>query len=159
MKKLFIIIATVVFLLFISSNIVFAGDEADEFRAAVQSIFDTYSAANIAGDTDRYISLWNENGIKMGPNKPAVHGRSAIEKLKRKGAQKWNYESQSIKVEETQVAGDWGFARGTYTATLTPKVGGETRKVNGKYLTIFKRQTDGSWKIYRDCYNSNVSSK
>jgi len=130
--------------------------DVEAFRAAVQDIFDTYSAANISGDTDLYISLWDEDGIKMGPNKPAVFGKSAIGELKRKAAQKWDYESQNIKVEEVQVAGDWGFARGTYTASLKPKAGGETSFVEGKFLTIFKRQPDGSWKIFRDCYNSNV---
>ena len=29
----------------------------------------------------------------------------------------------------------------------------------GKYLTILKKQTDGSWKIYRDCFNSDVPPK
>ena len=31
--------------------------------------------------------------------------------------------------------------------------------VDGKYLTIFKRQPDGSWKAYRDCFNSNNSPR
>ena len=157
-KSIFIIVASV-FLTFFCSIMVSAGDETDAFRTAVRNIFDTYSAANIAGDTVSYISLWDEDGIKMGPNKPAVQGRPAIEKLKRKGAQKWNYESQDIKIEETRVAGDWGFARGTYTGTLTSKSGSKTINVDGKYLTIFKRQADGSWKIFRDCFNSNVPPK
>lgn len=159
MKKLFVIIVASVFLTIISSIIVFAGDEADAFRAAVQRIWDTYSAANVAGDTASYIDLCDENIIKMGPNRPALFGKAALEKRKRKGHKKWNYESQDIKIEETQVFGDYGFARGTYTATLTAKTGGKTRKVDGKYLTIFKRQADGSWKIFRDCYNSNVPPK
>ena len=159
MKKLFMIIAAMVFLTFISSNTFFAGDEADSFRAAVQSIFNTYSAANVAGDTASYMALCDENIIKMGPNRPALFGKAALEESKRKGHKKWNYESQDIKVEETQVFGDLGFARGTYTATLTAKAGGKTRKVDGKYLTIFKKQADGSWKIARDCYNSNVPPK
>ena len=96
-KSIFIIVASV-FLTFFCSIMVSAGDETDAFRTAVRNIFDTYSAANIAGDTVSYISLWDEDGIKMGPNKPAVQGRPTIEKLKRKGAQKWNYESQDIKI-------------------------------------------------------------
>ena len=157
-KSIFIIVASV-FLTFFCSIMVSADDEADVFRTAVRNIFDTYSAANIAGDTEPYISVHDKDIIKMGPNKPAVYGSSALEESKRKGHKKWKYESQDIKIEETRVAGDWGFARGTYTGTLTSKSGSKTINVDGKYLTIFKRQADGSWKIFRDCYNSNVPPK
>jgi ketosteroid isomerase-like protein len=58
--------------------------------------------------------------------------------------------------EEVQVSGDLAFARGTYAATVTPKAGGEETFIDGKYMTILKRQTDGSWKIHRDIFNSNV---
>jgi ketosteroid isomerase-like protein len=56
----------------------------------------------------------------------------------------------TIKSEETQVADDWGFDRGTYTYLITPKKEGESGFVDGKYLTIYKRQADGSWKISHD---------
>jgi hypothetical protein len=36
---------------------------------------------------------------------------------------------------------------------MTPKEGGETSTSSGRALTIFKRQADGSWKIYIDCFN------
>lgn len=49
--------------------------------------------------------------------------------------------------------GDWAFSRGNYTATQT--VQGNTVEVDGKFMTIFRRQDDGQWKIYRDIFNSN----
>jgi ketosteroid isomerase-like protein len=42
---------------------------------------------------------------------------------------------------------------------MTPKEKGEPIFVDGKYLTIYKKQADGSWKISHDCYNSNVPPK
>ena len=62
----------------------------------------------------------------------------------------------SLYPEEAQVDGEMGFARGTYTLSITPIAGGDTAYVDGKYLTICKRQADGFWKIYHDCYNSNL---
>jgi ketosteroid isomerase-like protein len=101
------------------------------------------------------MSLWDEDCIKMGPGKPAVFGKAAIDKGKRAGYQKADVESQIINVEEVRVAGEWGFARGTFTATEKSKKDGAVAHADGKYLTIFKKQADGSWKIFRDCYNSN----
>jgi ketosteroid isomerase-like protein len=40
--------------------------------------------------------------------------------------------------------------------TFVPRSGGGELKGDGKYETIFKRQADGTWKIFRDCFNSNL---
>ena len=61
-----------------------------------------------------------------------------------------------IKKEEVQLSDDWAFKRGTYTMSYKLKSGGETAFADGKFLTINKQQKDGSWKIYCDCFNSNV---
>ena len=130
--------------------------DVEAFRAAVQDTFDKYSAAMNAENSDVWISLWDENGIQMPPGAPAVVGKPAIEKGIRASHQALDWEKFTIRLEEVQVGGDWGYARGTYSASITPKVGGETAFLDGKYLTIFKRQPDGSWKLFRDCFNSNV---
>lgn len=130
--------------------------ESDAFRKAVEDTFDTYAAANVEGDVELYLSLWDENGVKMSPGKPAIYGKKAIGEGKRKSAEKWAYVSQNVKIEEVEFSGNLGFARGTYTTSLKAKTGGATSDADGKFLTIFKKQADGSWKIYRDCVNSNV---
>jgi len=65
----------------------------------------------------------------------------------------------SIKVEDAQIAGDFGFAHGTYFVSVTPKGGGAVKSKEGKFLTIFKKQADGSWKIYRDSVSPNPAPK
>ncbi len=134
-----------------------AGKAADveAFKAAVQDTFDKYSIAMNAENSDLWILLWDENGMQMPPGAPAVVGKPAIEKGIRGSHQALDWEEFTINLEEVQVAGDWGYARGTYSLFVTPKAGGETASDHGKWLTIFKRQPDGSWKIFRDCSNSN----
>ncbi len=56
---------------------------------------------------------------------------------------------------ETVVGGDWAYERGTFTVDATPKAGGETRKMRGNYLRIYRRQADGHWKMIRDMFNSD----
>jgi ketosteroid isomerase-like protein len=67
--------------------------------------------------------------------------------------------TMTIKVEEATAAGDWGYAKGTYVQTITPKAGGPVTSVDGKWLDILKRQPDGTWRLYIDCFNSNVPPK
>ncbi len=133
--------------------------DVDAFRADVEDIFDTYATANTTGDLNLYISLWDENCVKMSPGKPAVYGKSALAEMKGKVFEKWIYLTQEVEIEEVRLAGSWGYARGTGISNTKPKGGDKQYVSDVKFLTVFKRQADGTWKILRDCYNSNVPAK
>lgn len=99
--------------------------------------------------------MWVEDGIRLPPGEAAVVGKDNI--LARNSAVFEPFDvSMSITNEEVVAEGNWAYARGVYEATLTPKAGGEDIKVDGKYVTILQKQPDGTWKIYRDIFNSNV---
>lgn len=51
-------------------------------------------------------------------------------------------------------AADLGYTIGTYHMTL-PDSDGSISEIDGKYLTIWKRQPDGSWKVAVDMFNTN----
>ena len=46
-----------------------------------------------------------------------------------------------------------GWARCTYDYATTDA--GQLHHSEGKSLSIFRRQTDGGWKFFRDCHNSS----
>jgi uncharacterized protein (TIGR02246 family) len=129
------------------------GNKAD--IAAIKKKLNEYAAMCHAGDLDGWLSLWADDGIQMYPGAPSRVGKEQI-----RAGMKPAFDQLIMKIVitpeiEARVFGNWGFARGTYTLSMTPKGGGETSEFDGKYLTILKRQTDGSWKIFRDCFNSN----
>ena len=90
------------------------------------------------------------------PGGAARRGRAAIEEAVRAGHGALEFEEFTINNEELEVFGGFGLARGNYSYVMTPKAGGQTVAFEGKYLTIFRRQPDGSWKVYRDCFNANA---
>jgi ketosteroid isomerase-like protein len=57
--------------------------------------------------------------------------------------------------QDIVVFGDWAFDRGTYRYTLTPKSGGAPIPGTGKYLWLYRRHPDGSWKQSRVIWNSS----
>lgn len=61
--------------------------------------------------------------------------------------------SMTVTPDEIVVAGDWAWARGTIASDVVVKGSDVHHEV--KYVNIYKRQADGSWKIYRAIYNSN----
>ena len=125
--------------------------------AAIEDVLNQYSVAVNTGDFELWLSLHADDVVKMGPDAPAIFGREALRAAKEAAWDNFTLE-MGLYPEEAQVSGDLGFARGNYTLSITPKAGGETiiTVPDGKYSTICKRQADGSWKIYIDCYNSNV---
>lgn len=58
--------------------------------------------------------------------------------------------------EEIQVLGDLAYTHGKYEIAMTPKEGGDSLEIKGKFLTILRKQVDGSWKIAIDCFNSDT---
>jgi ketosteroid isomerase-like protein len=124
--------------------------------AAIKEIWKTYSSARVAGDAALWLSLWDKEGIQMPPDIPA-RGKSVLDEVIPKGFAAGGVASMNIYPEEITVAGQWAYTRGTYDSDRV--VGANTVRVDGKFLTILKRQPDGSWKIYRDCFNSNVPAK
>ncbi len=56
---------------------------------------------------------------------------------------------------DLMVAGDLAVETGSYQLTMVPKKGKPTPE-KGKYLTVWKRQPDGTWKIVRDIDNTDT---
>jgi uncharacterized protein (TIGR02246 family) len=128
--------------------------EAD--TAAINDIWTEYASSLNDGDIDRWLSLWTEDGVQMPPNEPPVIGKDQI-RVGMKGALDQFTFDIDITNAEVGVAGSWAFSRGTFTRTDTPKEGGQPVFFDGKYMSILERQADGSWKIHRDIFNSNVA--
>ncbi len=123
--------------------------------AAIKALAPIARAAFNTGDAAALADLFADDAILMPANQPALIGKEAIQSwiqtIFDQFTFKWTASS-----EEVEVAGDWAFERSTSTFTVTPKAGGEPIfEDNSKGLTIYKRQPDGSWKIFRGISNSN----
>lgn len=124
-------------------------------QAAIQHMLDRYTATIDAGNVDAWMALWAPGGVQMPPDTAMRSGLDAI-RAGMAPALTQNKDAIHIHTLEITVVGDLGYARGVYTLDVTPRDGGASAHVDGKFLTVFRRQPDGSWKIYRDIFNSNV---
>jgi len=125
---------------------------------AIKDMLTQYANGCNTGDFNLWISLWADNGVQMPPDTPARIGKEQIQEGMKPAFDQMNLDITIHNIEETKVHGDFGLTRCTYTLKLTPKTGGETINAmpDGKALTLFEKQSDGSWKIVYDCFNSNV---
>lgn len=134
-----------------------AGGQASA-EAAVRAIFATYAGSLKTGDADAWMALWDEEGVQLPFDEPMHVGKAAIREANYEGLKSLRFD-MTIDTQEVIDAGDYAFARGLYRYTGRPAAGGDSFSVDGKFLTVFKRQPDGGWKIFRDSFNSNVPSR
>ena len=132
-------------------GVALAADMDDEL--AIRAVWDAYETARMAGDAETWLSLWDEGGIQMPPGMPA-RGKDVLVVGIPKAFGAIPVSMMDIMPDEIVVAGDWAFSRGNYVVDQV--VGGNPVHVDGKFMTILKRQDDGSWKLYRDIFNSNT---
>jgi len=125
---------------------------------AIKEVLNQYAISVNNGDFEHWMSLWADNGVQMAPNAPARSGKEQIRDGNKPGFDQMNLDISIHTVDGAEIHGDLGLTRCTYTLKLTPKAGGETiySMPDGKALTLYGRQSDGSWKIVYDCFNSNV---
>jgi len=129
---------------------------------AIQRVMDAYTATIDAGDLDAWLALWEPGGVQMPPGAPMRTGITAIRVGMEPALTQFDDEIY-INMLEATVAGEYAFARGTYTLVMTPKLDrrgefGDLSVVDGKFLTVLHHEPDGSWKIYRDIFNANNPS-
>jgi len=65
-------------------------------------------------------------------------------------------EENRTRMEDVRVSGNLAVARGTQEASTAPKKGGNIVRDKEKWIVVYQRQTDGSWKILWEIYNSDL---
>jgi ketosteroid isomerase-like protein len=136
-------------------------DSDQDAVSAIRQIWVNYAAYVETGDAAAWLSQYDAEGIQMRPESPA-RGRPDLDTFV---VASWKARmdafdtKMSISPLEIVVAGSWAYSRGNYTQDLKAKATGKTMHGDGKFLTVLKQQDDGSWRIFRDCFNSNVPPK
>ena len=123
--------------------------------AAINELYDQYCIMANAGDIEGFMSLWTDDAIRMEPDRTSIVGKENIQAFFAPQFELFNINVAIYGDTEVEVFGDLSYSRGTYTLSITPKQGGPTTTLDGKWLDVEKRQADGSWKIYIDMVNFN----
>lgn len=120
--------------------------------AAIKKAQDREVTSLIAANIDSMMANYTADVVFMPPDEPMVSGgqagRAWLEAFVKESSVSGKYTSA-----EVEVAGTTGIVRYTGELTTTPKKGGKSAVFLMKGVHIFKKQTDGSWKIAQDVWN------
>jgi len=131
----------------------------DTRAADVQAVKDVEAAwlkDTAAKDADKWASYFAEDGCGLYPGAGTLNGKAAI---KAAMAPYFTDPNFSLTFQSTRAmaskGGDMVYSQGTYTMTVTNPKTKKPMTDKGKYLTVYTKQADGSWKAVADTFNSD----
>ena len=128
-------------------------------QASLIAADQAFAAATAARGLEGWMAAFENSAIQMEPDVPFTPG---IEHIRAGIAPAFADTSWHLTWEPTMAfasaAGDLGYTLGTWKSTRIA-AGGAERVSTGKYVTIWRRQADGSWKVAFDGGSTDTSPK
>ncbi len=131
----------------------------DTRAADVQAVKDVEAAwvkDSATKDADKWVSYFAEDGSGLYPGGGILVGKPAIKAAMAPFFADPNF---SLTFQSTRAmaskGGDMVYSEGTYTMTMTNPKTKKPMTDKGKYLTVYAKQPDGTWKAVADTFNSD----
>jgi ketosteroid isomerase-like protein len=124
--------------------------------ALLRALDEQWSATAAKNDIDGTVAFYAENAVLLPPNAQIATDAGAIRAswaglLGPNTALSWK-----VSGAEVASSGELGYVYGTYALTIKDAKGGAPAHDIGKFVEIWKKQTDGQWKCIVDTYNSDL---
>ena len=152
MKYLYYIIVIVLLTLIFGCS---SQDDYGRDLEAIAKLLGEHVDAVNTGNVIANLAGFTEDVVYLPPDQPPVRGKSALEQFIQPFYDSFEAEIKMIP-EETVVSGDWAFQWGTISGTIKALSGSESSSAHLKYMYVYQRQPDGTWRIARDIYNNNI---
>ena len=122
---------------------------ADE--QAVRDADAAWSKAAGAKDLDKTVSFYADDAVVLPPNEAAVTTKDGIRNLWKGFLDSLTDISWKTMRVEMAKSGDMAVLIGTYEMTMK-----DGTKDKGKYCEVWKRKSDGKWKVTTDMFSSDL---
>jgi len=124
-------------------------------QTAIRAASVAWSRAATSKDLDKAVSFYSDDALVLPDKAPALRGNENIRKnwapLLALPGPGLSWKTSALDVARS---GDMAYETGVYDFVTTDKKGKST-DYKGKYLVIWKKQTDGSWKVAVDTDNGD----
>ena len=128
-----------------------AGAGASAMQSAIKADEKKWNDQFKSKDLEGLLSHYAEDAYFMAPGAPAADGATAIRKAYAEGLNDKNFDINfaSHKID-VAASGDLAYARGHFSEKYTDPKTDQVMSYTGSYITVYKKQADGSWKAVED---------
>jgi ketosteroid isomerase-like protein len=124
-------------------------------KDAANKAHDVLEGAFKNSDCNAMVANAANDAVLEPPNSASASGVDGVKSWCTPMFTQMKTKALDVSSKDMDVSGDIAVDRGEYDWTLTPAKGGADVKSKGRYITIWKRQSDGSWKWTRLIWNSS----
>lgn len=127
-------------------------------EATLRNLDAEWSKAAGAKDVEKTVSYYTDDAMILPPNLPTIQGKTGARAMWQGMFSVPGFSGgwKATKVEVSR-SGDMGWVTGTYELSETD-ASGKPMVDKGKYLEVWRKQADGSWKCVADMFNTDLSS-
>jgi uncharacterized protein (TIGR02246 family) len=118
-------------------------------RRGIQAGNAAYIAAFKRADAHALAQVYDPEGARLNEGGVVVRGRTAIADDVGKFVGKVGPVHVALDTKDLWLVGDTAYETGLWSYTFQPK-GQAEQRIGGHYVTLWKRQPDGGWKIWAD---------
>ena len=130
--------------------------DASPMKQKIQSLNNKLAQAMIEKDENLILSYYTEDAVSLPNYNPMLNGIDAIKKYQHEGEAMGNeIKSMNFVTQSVEEQGDALIEVGSYDITMFVKNMDREIRDQGKYLTIWKKQADGTYKMAYEVWNSD----
>ena len=125
-------------------------------ETAIRAADLAWSKAAEAHQLDAFLGFYSEDAMVLPANGPLASGKESLRKLL---AGFFSLPGFALKFSPAKIeaarSGEMGWTQGFYELTVNDEKGNPVTE-HGKYLEVWKKQADGSWKCAVDMFNADA---
>ena len=106
------------------------------------------------GNYEAFMNQIDTNAIFYPPGDSPIAGIDAIKTVYKTYFEIFNFEVNET-IDEVTGSGDYCYVIGNWSGSMHPIDGSSPIHYNNKLLTIYKKQEDDTWRIYRNIFNTS----
>ncbi len=130
--------------------------DMDDMKSKVEEWNQKFSEAMMNGDNEKMLSFYADDIISLPSYQPMMEGIDALKSAMAMDANSGNKFTKFVLNSKKIIpAGNLLVDIGTYDMSMNIQGMEKPYDDQGKYVTIYEKQDDGSWKIKVDTWNSD----
>lgn len=127
------------------------GADADSVKQAIQADEAKWNQQFKSKDTEGLVSHYSDDAFFAAPGVAGAQGSTSIRQVYANASTDpafvIHFKSDKIDVARS---GDMAYARGKFDEQYTDPKTGKVMSDSGSYITVYRKQDDGSWKAVED---------
>ncbi len=120
----------------------------------IRQQYDAYDAAFQNNDVNAILAFYTDDAVRLPSDGSIITGLATIRDSMVVFREQNDYVLDEYSPPQIQVSGDLAVTYSTFDEHWTSNATGETTRQVGRWLLVWQRQSDGSWKISKEMWTA-----